>query len=131
MLQRERDPPEPVAIAPPVETLKPWIGVAEILFAEGLYVLQQAAQIAARERREGDQNSAQFRASLTQAKFGIARPQRIFGLGSGDRMHVMSASKGVRGDLGEADRTDRAGFDEARQFSDCVFDRTDLSMRCT
>jgi hypothetical protein len=38
-------------------------------------------------------------------------------------MHVVSAPERVRGDLGEADRTDRAGFDEARQFSDCVFDR--------
>src|SRR6202042_3709043 len=43
---------EPVAIAPPVEAMKPRIGVAEILFAEILYVLQEAAQIAARERRE-------------------------------------------------------------------------------
>jgi hypothetical protein len=35
----------------------------------------------------------------------------------------VSASEGVRSDLGEADGADRAGFDEARQFSDRVFDR--------
>ena len=35
----------------------------------------------------------------------------------------MSASEGVRRDLGKADRADRAGFDEARQFPDRVFDR--------
>jgi hypothetical protein len=65
---------KPLAIAPPVEALKPRIGVAEILFAEAFDVLQKAAQIAARERRESDQNCAQFRAGLNEAKFRVARP---------------------------------------------------------
>ena len=38
-------------------------------------------------------------------------------------MDVVSASQCVRRDLREADRADRARFDEARQFPDRVFDR--------
>ena len=54
--------------------------MAEIRLSESLDVLQQARQIAARKRREGDQNCAQFRACLNEAEFGIPRPQRIFRL---------------------------------------------------
>ena len=90
---------------------------------EGLDVLQQARQIAARKRRKGDQNRAQFRARLDEAEFGIPGPQRIFRLDGGDRMHGMGAPQRVGRDFRKADRADLPCFDESRQFADGVLDR--------
>ena len=114
---------EAVAVTSPVEALEARVRMVEILLAERLDVLQKAAEIPASEGREGDQNCARFGTGLNEAEFGIARPERIFRLNSGDRVHGARSTKRIGGDFGEPDRADPACFDETRQFADRVFDR--------
>jgi len=121
-----------VAVAPPVEPSKARVGVAEdVLAVEALDVLQKAAEVAAPDRREGDEQRARLCAGLNQPQFGVARPQRILRLDGGDRMDGVRTAQRVGRDLGEPDGADLSGLDQAAEFADRMLDRMRGSTRWT
>ena len=105
--------------------------MTEVLLAERLDVLQEAAEISASERREGDHERSRFRAGLNEPEFGIASPEGILRLHRRDRVHAMGAPERVGRNLAEADRADRSGLDMPREFATVSSIGTPLSTRCT
>src|SRR5208282_6888299 len=66
-----------VAVAPPVEPLKARAAMTEIPLVERLGLLEEAAEIAASDRRERDHDRPGLGAGLNEPELGIARPANI------------------------------------------------------
>ena len=83
---------------------------------------QLAGQDSPAQRAECHERRADAPAFLEHRDFGIARPQRVFGLQRRDGMHGVRAAQGRRADLGEPDRANLACADQVRHRADRVLD---------
>ena len=89
-------------------------------------VAQLAGEESAREWAERDERDAQLAARVEHGHFGVARPQRVFGLDGGQRVHGVRTADGCRRHLAHADRPHLAGLDQTRHRADALFDRQAL-----
>src|SRR3546814_15753232 len=84
---------------------------------------------AAAEWTERDKADAEFADGGQNFRLDLARPQRIFALQRGDRMHLMRAANDVRGCFGKPDRAHLALFLQPRQFADRAIGRASCRER--
>ena len=94
----------------------------EVARVKSLDVLQQAAEKASPERREGDERRIALLARLNEPELRIASPKEIFRLNCRARMDRVRAPQGVGRDFAQADGADRSGFDATGQLPDRVLD---------
>src|SRR6266849_9186133 len=80
-------------------------------------------QEAAAQRRIGDKTNAQLAARRQDFVFGVAGPQRIFGLKRRDRMNGRGATQGCGRGFGKTQRAHLALLDQLCHGSDRIFDR--------
>ena len=87
---------------------------AYILLGEGLRVYRGIGQKSARQGAKRHKGGALSPALFEHADLGVARPQGIFALHGGDRMHAVSAAQGLGGHLRQSDRADFARCHQIR-----------------
>ena len=96
---------------------------AVIVGSEIFKALDLSGEESAAERTVGDEADAEFAAGVEHAiGFGIACPERVFGLQRGDGMDFHGAAKSFRAGFGETEEADLAFADEFGHRSDRVFD---------
>ncbi len=95
----------------------------EIVLAELIGRLDGAGEEAAAERAERHEADAELAADIEHAVFRVARPQRIFALHGGDRMHGMRPADGGDACLRQAERAHLALAHQLGHGADRVLDR--------
>src|SRR5688572_18117310 len=103
--------------------LESWHAVTDVLRRHHRRVSQRAGEEAAGKWTEGDESNSQLAAGVEDRHFGVARPQRVLGLDSGERMHAVGLADRGRRHLAQANGPDLALPDQIGERADAVFDR--------
>ena len=101
--------------------LKSRMGVTAVGRKEIVAVLEGAGEETAPKRTIGDKANAKLAQCRQDLVFDVARPQGIFGLQGGQRMHSVGAADGTRASLAESEVADLALFHQAGHGADRVF----------
>ncbi len=96
---------------------------ADVVLAERRLVAQFAAERPAPDRRERDESDSKIARRFEHRDFGLAGPQRVFGLHRGHRMHGMRLANMRGAPLGHAVAADLARLDRTRERTNHVGNR--------
>src|SRR6266852_5780377 len=118
------DAPDKLEIALEIFSLEARRIAAVVAGRKIFEALDAPRQEAAAQRRIGDKTDAQLAAHRQDFVFGVAGPQRIFGLKRRDRMNGRGATQGCGRGFGKPQRAHLALLDQLCHGSDRIFHRS-------
>src|SRR5262249_16115516 len=110
-------------VAPQILALKPRHVTPHVASAESVGVRDTPREKAAAQGTVGDKADAERLAKRQDFALHVARPQRIFDLQGGERMHRMRPPDGRRPGLANAEKAHLALADKLAHRADRVLDR--------